>query len=101
MFTQAYGEEMMAVIEGRPSHACVIVRTSVHTIHTSVFSFTMFTATAVLCSSIKVCLQPEISRNNYPGILKIHQGNIKDLCLLEMLGTLLQYMCVIIRYCQY
>ena len=53
---------------------------SVHTIHTvtSVFSFTMFTATTVLCDSIKNCLELEISRNNYPGIFKIHQRKISN-----------------------
>ena len=28
-----------------------------------------------------------ISRNNYPGILKIHERNIGEFCFLEMLGT--------------
>ena len=44
----------------------------VDTIHPSIFSFTVFTVTTVLCNSTKL----EIIRNNYPGILKIHQGNI-------------------------
>ena len=43
--------------------------------HTSVFSFTMFNATTVLCNSIKDCLKVEMSRN-YPWILKIHLENI-------------------------
>ena len=49
--------------EGGSSHACVIVRTSVHTIHTSVFSFTMFTATNVLSNSINDRPKLEMSRN--------------------------------------
>ena len=44
MFTQAYGEERMPVRgERRPLHACLIVHSSVHTIHTGVFGFTIFT----------------------------------------------------------
>ena len=65
------------------------VYTSVHTIHTSVFSFTMFNATTVLCNSIKDCLKQETSQNNYPGIFKIHQGKIREFCLLETRITLL------------
>ena len=47
---------------------------SVHSIHTSVFSFTMFTATTVLCYGIKDCLKVEIRCHNYPGMFVIHQG---------------------------
>ena len=58
----------MAVMgEGRSLHAWVIVRTSVHTIHTSVFSFTVFSTTSVLCNSIKECLQLDISREFIRG----------------------------------
>ena len=46
----------------------------VHIVHTSVFSFTVFTATTVLCNSIKDCLKLGIRINNDPGILKTHQG---------------------------
>ena len=54
MFTQACDEEGMVVREeGMPLHDCVIVHTGVHSIHTSVSSFTVFTATSVLCNSIK------------------------------------------------
>ena len=77
MFTQAYCEER----GGGALYACVI--------HTSAFSFTLFTGTTVLCNSIKDCLKLEISPNNYPGILKIHLGNIRAFCLLEMVGTLI------------
>ena len=55
MFIHAYGRERMNCVT-------VIVRTSVHTILTSVFSFTMFTATTVLCNSITDCCNMEISR---------------------------------------
>ena len=62
--------------EGWPLHACGR--------YNAFFSFTMFTVTTVLCNSTKL----EIIRNNYPGILKIHQGNITEFCLYEMLVTL-------------
>ena len=76
------------------------MHTSVYTIHTSVFSFTMCTATTVPCNSIKDCFNLEISRNNYPGILKINQGKImeisgifvwfiEDFCLLDKLGIVI------------
>ena len=72
MFTQAYGEERMTVKgEGRSLQPCVIVHTSVHIIHTyvtSVFSFTMFTATTVLSNSIKDCITLGINPIIYPGI---------------------------------
>ena len=81
MYTQACGEDRMTVKgEGRPLQPCVIVHTStitsVHIIHTyvtSVFSFTMFTATTVLSNSIEDCITLEINPINYPGIQKIHQ----------------------------
>ena len=57
-------------------------------IHTSVFSFTMFAATTVLCNSIKDCLKLGISQNSFIGNLNIHQGKSREFCLLEMLGTL-------------
>ena len=57
--------------EGRPLQACVIEHASAHTVHIIVFNFTMFTTTTLLCSSIKDCLNLEISRNNYTHI---HQG---------------------------
>ena len=48
MFTQAYGKEMIAVSrEGMPLHAAVIVQTIVYAIHSSVFSFAVFTSTTV------------------------------------------------------
>ena len=31
------------------------------------------------------CLNQEISRNNYPEILKIHRGNVAEFCFLEMM----------------
>ena len=47
MYRQTYGDKRLDVRgEGRPLHTCIIVHTSVHTIHTN-FSFTMFTATTV------------------------------------------------------
>ena len=56
------GEERMAVRgEEKSSHVCVIVHTGVHTVHTGVLGFAMFTSTTVLCNSIKFCLKPEIS----------------------------------------
>ncbi len=48
----------------------------------------MFTATTVLCNSFKDCLKLK-SLNNYPGILKIHRGEIGEFCLFGMLGTLI------------
>ena len=66
--------------EGRPLHVYVIVDTSVHTIHTCVFIFTMFSATTVLCNIIKdICTTGYTSQNNYPGILKIHQWQYRSL----------------------
>ena len=51
-FTQAWGEERMAIRgEGMLLHACIIVHSSIHigcTIHPSVFSFTVFSASTVL-----------------------------------------------------
>ena len=47
-------------------------------IPTSVFSFTMFTVTTVRYNCIKDCLKLEICRNNYPWILTICQGNIRE-----------------------
>ena len=76
MFTQTYGEDMMTVRgeRGRPLHACVIIHnSSVRTMHTIVFSFTMFTATIVLCNSIEDYIKLEISRNNHPGNLTNYQ----------------------------
>ena len=70
----------MARKERRQLLVCVIVHTSVHAIHTS--------ATTVVCNDIKDCLKLEICRINYPGILKIHKGNIREFCLLDMLGPL-------------
>ena len=71
---------MAVQVTGRLSHACVIVgvHTVVHPIHT-VFSFTMFTATFLLCNSFKYCLKLEISRNNFPGIVTIHQGENREI----------------------
>ena len=43
---------------------------------THVFSFSVFTATTVLFSSITDYLKVEISSNNYPGILRMYRGNI-------------------------
>ena len=81
MFTQAQCGEGMAVRgEGGPLHACVkvqLVYNNLHTIHTGVFSFTMFTASTVFYNC---------SLNNYAGILKIHQGNIREFCFLETLS---------------
>ena len=48
------------------------------------FSFRHFT----VANSIQNCLKLEIRENNYPVIFIIHQGNIREFCLLEMLGTL-------------
>ena len=61
---------------------------------TRVFSFTLFIATTgtVLCNSNKDCLKLEITGINYHGILTNssgNRGNIRELCLLEMLGTLI------------
>ena len=56
---------MMAVrVEGRPLHARIIVHISVHT-----HSFTMH----------QNCLNPEICRNNYSGILKNRYGKIMEI----------------------
>ena len=56
---------MMAVRgEGRSLHARIIVHIIVHT-----HSFTMH----------QNCLNPEISRNIYPGILKICYGKIREI----------------------
>ena len=44
--------------------------------------------------SSKDCLKLEISRNNHPSILKIHQEIIREFCLLEMQWTLI---CVILN----
>ena len=85
MFTQGPGEERMVVRgEPRPLHVYVIIlllvyTNYVYTVHTSVFSFTIFTATTVCCNTIKDRCKLEISRNNYPGILKIHQGKIREI----------------------
>ena len=46
---------------------------SAYTVHTSVFSFTIFTAATVLFNNNKDRLKLEISRNNYPGISKNYQ----------------------------
>ena len=50
--------------------------------YTLVSSFTMFTATTVLCNSIKDFLKLEISQNSYPGIIKIHHENNRGFCFL-------------------
>ena len=45
--TGIYGQKTMYVrVERRPLHVCVVVHNSIHTIHTSVFSFTIFAAIA-------------------------------------------------------
>ena len=53
----------------------------------------MFTATAVLCNSVKDCLKLETSQNNYRGILvEIHRGETReitrDLFACGIVGTL-------------
>ena len=65
--------------EGRPLHACVIVHACVHTMPTSVLSFAMFTETTGLCNSIKDCLKLEMSQNNDPEFLPIHQGKVREM----------------------
>ena len=66
---------------------CVVLHASVHTIHTSVFSFT-----TVLSNRIKDCLKLEINQNN-PRIWNFENSSVKKqgIFLLEMLGNL---MCV-------
>ena len=39
----------------------------------------MFTATTVLCNSIKDCLELEISQNSYPGILNNYLRKIWEI----------------------
>ena len=70
-----------------------MVHNNIDTIHTGVFSFTIFTPTTVFCNSMKDCVKLEISTNNYPGILKIHQGKIRELGLFEILGALWHCRC--------
>ena len=47
----------------------ILVYNTLHTIHTGVFSFTMFTASTVFYNC---------SLNNYAGIFKIHWRNISE-----------------------
>ena len=74
--------------------------TSVRTIRASVFSFTKFTATTVLCNSIKVCLELEISLNNYRGILKIWRENYGILFAWNAQLVCTNHCIVGLRYCR-
>ena len=48
----------------------------------------MFTATSILCNSIKDCLKREISKKYLSCNLENSSGKIRKFCLLEMLGML-------------
>ena len=73
--------------DGRPLHTRVTVHNSVHTMYTSVFSFIMFSTNTVLCNSFKDCRNFEISKSNYPEILKIHVGNIREFVWKTYIGN--------------
>ncbi len=47
----------------------------------------------VHCNKQRRHMKLEISWNNYHGILRLHQRNIREFCFLEMLGTLYQFLC--------